>query len=149
MSPALLANLPHRDPFRFLSAVEELEPARRGVGSWLLRGDEDFFRGHFPGNPVVPGVLLAEALAQLSGLVAFAGDARDDSAPARLAQVSVKFQSGVVPPAKVRLESSLTKQMGGLYLFDVRAEAGGVVVASGTLMLAKAPADSARQGEHP
>jgi 3-hydroxyacyl-[acyl-carrier-protein] dehydratase len=152
MSMSVLDNLPHRKPFRFVSSVVELDAGRRGVGLWSLSGDEDFFGGHFPGNPVVPGVLLAEALAQVSGLVAFGGDgasgiaqggepdgtpSRAGRGPARLAQVSVKFQAGVVPPAEVRLESVLTKEMGGLYLFDVRADVGGVVAASGTLVLAR------------
>ncbi|HZW07212.1 MAG TPA: hypothetical protein VFF65_08810, partial [Phycisphaerales bacterium] len=116
-----------------------LEPGKRGVGVWRLRGDEPFFTGHFPGQPVVPGVLLAEALAQVSGLVAF-GNAEQTSQPARLAQVNVKFQAGVEPPAEVVLQSVLTKELSGLYLFDVRARVGDVAAASGTLVLAKAPA---------
>lgn len=138
MANSVLDNLPHRKPFRFVTSVETLEAGKSGVGLWSIIGDEDFFTGHFPGEPVVPGVLLAEALAQLSGLVAF-GSGCSDRQPARLAQVSVKFQSGVVPPAAVRLESSMTREMTGLYLFDVRALVSGVTAASGTLVLAKAP----------
>lgn len=133
-----LDNLPHREPFRFVSSIRELEAGQRGVGVWRVAGDEDFFAGHFPGNPVLPGVLLAEALAQLSGLVAFAAHDHVDGLSARLAQVSVKFHSGVVPPAEVRLESALLREMSGLYLFDVSARVDGVVVASGSLVLAKA-----------
>ncbi len=139
MLQTTLEKLPHRAPFLFVSSVEELEARRRGVATWHVRGDEGFLAGHFPANPVVPGVLLAEALAQLSGLVAFAGDEGGAEQAARLAQVNVKFQSSVVPPASVRLESTLTREMSGLYLFDVRAEVQGVVVAIGSLVLAKAP----------
>ncbi len=158
MHSRVLNNLPHRTPFRFVTSILELDAGRRGVGLWQIVGDEDFFAGHFPGNPLVPGVLLAEALAQVSGLVAFAGDdgVRLDHAgqpagersvePARLAQVSVKFQAGVVPPAEVWLESVLTREMSGLFLFDVRAEVGGVVAASGTLILAKSLDGNRAQG---
>ena len=151
----LLDNLPHRPPFRFVTSIEELEIGRRCAGVWRVRGDEEFFMGHFPGNPMVPGVLLAEALAQVSGLVPSGGigggsPAESDdpciSGAVRLAQVSVKFQAGVVPPAEVWLESVLTRTMAGLYLFDVRAEVGGVAVASGTLVLAEVPVGDRVQG---
>jgi len=137
MSRITVDNLPHRKPFRFLTSIEELDPGRRGVGSWQVRGDEDFFAGHFPGNPVLPGVLIAESLAQLSGLVAFASDAAAMTTAARLAHVNVKFPSGVAPPAAVRLQSAVAREMSGLYLFDVRADVQGVVVAAGSLVLAK------------
>ncbi|MBC7835827.1 MAG: 3-hydroxyacyl-[acyl-carrier-protein] dehydratase FabZ [Phycisphaerales bacterium] len=137
MSQVTVDNLPHRQPFLFLTTIEELEAGRHGVGKWQIRGDEDFFVGHFPGNPVLPGVLLAESLAQLSGLVAFAGDVTGVASAARLAQVNVKFQSGVVPPAEIRLETAVAREMSGLYLFDVRAEVLGVVVAIGSLVLAR------------
>ncbi len=138
MLDSALDNLPHREPFRFVTSIVELVRGIRGAGCWRVGGEEDFFAGHFPANPVVPGVLLAEALAQLSGLVAFADDAQGTVHAARLAQVNVKFQSGVVPPADIRLESTLTREMGGLYLFDVRAECKGLLVASGSLVLALA-----------
>lgn len=136
-----LDNLPHREPFRFVSSIEELEAGARGVGVWLVDGDEDFFAGHFPGNPVLPGVLLAEALAQLSGLVAFAAHECVSGQTARLAQVNVKFHLGVVPPAAVWLESVLVRVMSGLHLFDVRAKVDGVAVASGSLVLSSASAE--------
>ncbi len=135
MTINVLDNLPHRKPFRFVTSVEVLQPGVRASGTWRIGGDEDFFAGHFPGDPVVPGVLLAESLAQLSGLVAF-GDGAGGLRAARLAQVSVKFQMGVSPPALVRLESSLTKEMLGLVLFDVRATVNDSIAASGTLVLA-------------
>ena len=137
-----LQRLPHQEPFRFVSELTLVEPARRAVGVWRISGNEDFFRGHFPGEPIVPGVLLAEALAQLSGIVCGeeAGDRRSAvDGPSRLAQVSVKFHHAVTPPADVLLESSLTREMGGLWLFDVRAEVRGEPAASGTLVLARRP----------
>lgn len=67
---AALARLPHGPEFRFVDRVLSLEPGRTGVGEYQVRGDEAFLRGHFPGDPLMPGVLLVEALAQLAGIVA-------------------------------------------------------------------------------
>ena len=64
-----IGRLPHRKPFLFVSGIEALRTGESGIGIWSVRGDEDFFTGHFPGSPVLPGVLIAEGLAQLAGLV--------------------------------------------------------------------------------
>ena len=61
--------LPHRDPFLLLDDITELIPDKRAVGHWRPTGAEDFFRGHFPGIPVLPGVLIMEALAQAGAVV--------------------------------------------------------------------------------
>lgn len=67
--------IPHRHPFLFVDEVTELVPGRRASGLWRLTGDEDFFTGHFPGRPTLPGVLMCEAIAQL-GAVAVLSDER-------------------------------------------------------------------------
>ena len=67
--------LPHRPPFLFVDEVTELVPGERAAGRWHLSGDEWFFPGHFPGRPTLPGVLMAEAIAQL-GAIAVLTDAR-------------------------------------------------------------------------
>lgn len=74
-SEALVALLPHRPPFRFVDAVDELVVGQRCVSRYLVTGDEAFLAGHFPGNPVFPGVLQLEALAQ-SGAIAVLSDDR-------------------------------------------------------------------------
>lgn len=125
-----LAQLPHADPFRFVTNVTSVKPGESAEGAWLVKGSEDFFRGHFPGNPLVPGVLIAEALAQLSGI---AGAAKSRSG--MLAHVDVKFEKPVAPPATIILRSRLVATMGALQKFDVSARVNDAVVASGSITL--------------
>lgn len=70
-----IALLPHRPPFRFVDAVDELVPGEHAVARYLVTGDEAFLDGHFPGNPIFPGVIQLEALAQ-AGAIALLADAR-------------------------------------------------------------------------
>src|SRR3954469_15948759 len=65
--------LPHGPEFRFVDRITEMDPGKSGKGVYLVRGDEIFLRGHFPGHPLMPGVLLIEAVAQLAGCVGQAG----------------------------------------------------------------------------
>ena len=67
---AALESLPHGPEFRFVDEVVELDAGRSGVGIYRVRGDEAFLAGHFPGDPLMPGVILVEAIAQLAGVVA-------------------------------------------------------------------------------
>lgn len=66
--PAPAEVLPHRPPFLFLDELTSVQPGRLATGRWRLTGEEAFFRGHFPGRPTLPGVLIVEALAQLGGM---------------------------------------------------------------------------------
>ena len=136
----LLERLPHRPPFHFITRVESFEHGVRGRAQWHVGGDEDFFRGHFPGRPVVPGVLIVEALAQLAGLVGLhaAGTASRgaEQVGGRLAHVEVRFDRSVLPPAVIDLHAMLQRSFGQLFLFDVEASSAGIMVARGTLTVA-------------
>lgn len=138
----VLEALPHGDAFRFVDELAELEPRVRGAGVWKVRGDEWFFRGHFPppGVAIVPGVLIGEALAQVAGLVAFGGGASEGAGrgvAARLAQIDVKIRAAVRPPARIELSAALVREMGALVLLEVEARLSGEVVASGRVVLAR------------
>jgi 3-hydroxyacyl-[acyl-carrier-protein] dehydratase len=141
-----LAQLPHAEPFRFVSALTSAKPGESAEGTWNVTGSEDFFRGHFPGNPIVPGVLISEALAQLSGIAGTSGgDGGDDSGAGGagagsgksgvLAHVDVRFEKPVAPPATIALRSKLIATIGQLQKFDVLALVNNAVVASGSITL--------------
>jgi 3-hydroxyacyl-[acyl-carrier-protein] dehydratase len=132
----LLDKLPHGEAFRFVSRVDEIEPGVSGRGVWSVKGDEGFFTGHFPGQPIVPGVLLGEALAQMSGLVALAHEKGEAAGNAFLAQLDIRLKRPVVPPAEIVLESTLTRHVRVLTQFDVKATVDGKPVALGALTLA-------------
>jgi 3-hydroxyacyl-[acyl-carrier-protein] dehydratase len=130
-----LARLPHQAPFRFVSRIVELREGDSAEGVWSVAGSESFFAGHFPGQPLVPGVLIAEALAQLSGLagpnVAVGGGGEEG----KLAHVDIRFEKAAAPPVEVVLKTKLARVMGALQQFDVEASAAGEVLARGSLTL--------------
>ena len=125
-----LARLPHADPFRFVTAIEHVATDDRVTAVWDVTGAEAFLAGHFPGRPIVPGVLIAEALAQAAGLTAGPGDTAG-----KLAHVDVRFDRPVTPPARVVLHAKLVRKVVSLRQYDVSAVVGGVTVARGTLAL--------------
>lgn len=135
--------LPHRPPFLFVDRVVELEMGKRIIAERDLLPDEPFFAGHFPGRPIMPGVLVSEALAQASGLLV--GASMDKANPPLknqpppvfyLASANIKFILPAKPGQTLRLESLLKKEYARLFLFDVAASVGGNPTAKGTLTLA-------------
>ena len=136
----LLQRLPHRDPFRFLSRITRINAGESGEAVWSLGGNEPFFAGHFPGNPLVPGVLIAEAMAQLSGLVGPTA-----SNEGKLVHVDVLFDRPVAPPAEIVLTSRHLRTIGILQQFEVSAAVGQESVARGMLTLSR-PREGARGG---
>jgi 3-hydroxyacyl-[acyl-carrier-protein] dehydratase len=115
----------HGTEFRFVDRLHSLIPGERGVGEYLVRGDEPFLRGHFSGDPMFPGVLLIEAAAQLAGIVA-----QDDkaAAPAGLritALRNAKIFGTARPGETILLEARITGRPGKLIQAQATASVGG------------------------
>lgn len=131
--------LPHRDPFLFIDAVEECEIGKRTKAVWHIREDLPFFKGHFPGRPILPGVLMAEALAQ-AGAIAIL---QADKYKGRLAVFGgidkMRFRGMVTPPCDLILETEITRlaSIGGKGIG--RASVDGKVVCEGEILFAFAP----------
>lgn len=127
--------LPHREPFVFLQEVLYLDPGQSGRARQTFTGKEDFFRGHFPGEPLVPGVLLTEAIAQLAGMVA--GATASGVRFYLTAIKQMKFPEPVGPRQPLDIEVRLLGRMGELWQFEgsvFKVEDGGVV-AEGVVVL--------------
>ncbi len=129
-----LSRLPHGKDFRFITRVIEVRPGEIARAIWSLKGDEPFFAAHFPGKPIVPGVLIAEALAQLSGI---AGPA-DAPPKGMLAHLDVRFESPAAPPVEIELASKIVGVRGPLQMNEVSAHVGSIVLARGTITLHRA-----------
>lgn len=103
--------LPHRYPFLLVDRVLELDPDRRIVGIKNVTVNEPFFQGHFPGRPVMPGVLIIEAMAQVGGLLAFKSLGRAKKPVVYLTGVDgAKFRKPVVPGDRIRFEIDVVKK---------------------------------------
>lgn len=135
------AHLPHGPGFRFVTAVDERRVLENGAtygqGHWQLTGTEPFFDHHFPGQPVVPAVLLIESLAQFCGLIHYVADADQEPVPAGIAAVDVRVLRPVTPPQTIALEATSREVAGVLTRFDVCARVGGQRVARGSLHMAR------------
>lgn len=130
----LALGLPHREPFVFVDAVTELAAGERASGVKTFAAGDPVFRGHFPGEPIVPGVLLAEALAQLAGIAA-------GEAGLRLAAVkAMKFPAAARPEETIELRAVKAGAVGGLWQFSVEARVAERTVAEGMIVLAAASA---------
>lgn len=130
MDPISLG-LPHRAPFVFVDEVTSLEKGAAALGTKTFRGDEAFFAGHFPGDPIVPGVILTEALAQMAGIAAAEEGTRFLLSAVRV----MKFPRAARPGERIELRATMAGGMGGLLSFDVRAMVGHDMVAEGQIIL--------------
>ncbi len=138
-----LSRLPHGPEFRFLDRLLELEPGKRGVGAYTLRGDEPFLRGHFPGDPLLPGVLLIEAAAQLAGVVAQSDPGIPPLRGLKLTALrGVKILGSARPGETLRVEAEVTGRMGNLVQAAARVELhGGGWMATAELTLSGTAGD--------
>jgi beta-hydroxyacyl-ACP dehydratase FabZ len=105
--------LPHRYPFLLVDRVTELEGFRRAVGLKNVSVNEPFFQGHYPDQPIMPGVLILEAMAQLAGLLLLRKLELSGKVPVLLSIDRVKFRRAVVPGDQIRMEAVTQRLSGG------------------------------------
>lgn len=137
----IMKRIPHRYPFLLVDRVLELEPGKRGVGIKNVTVNEPFFQGHFPGIPIMPGVLIIEAMAQL-GAVIVLGMPENQGKLALFAGIDkVRFRRQVVPGDQLRLEVEMTRLRGSIGKGKGRAFVDGELAVEGEIMFALVDAD--------
>jgi len=149
ISPAdihrIMQLLPHRFPFLLVDRVLECEPGGTIRALKNVTVNEPYFPGHFPENPVMPGVVILEALAQVCGLLAFAtvDKAPDESTSLFFVGIDkARFRQPVQPGDQLVLEANFLRRIRDIWRFDTRALVGGNVVADARMMVATAGKES-------
>jgi beta-hydroxyacyl-ACP dehydratase FabZ len=126
--------IPHRYPFLLVDKIIECDDDSRIVGIKSVTINEPFFQGHFPEFPVMPGVLIVEAMAQVACILAMRVLKKEGSSSVFFTGIDgVKFRKPVVPGDVLRLELTKTKQRGELFRFDGKALVEGKVVTQGSI----------------
>jgi 3-hydroxyacyl-[acyl-carrier-protein] dehydratase len=134
-----LRQLPHGPEFRFVDCLLELDPGRRGAGEYRVRGDEAFLQGHFPGQPIMPGVILVEAVAQLAGVVAQCDPHVPPLPGLKLTAIRAAVPKIFAAPGEtLTLRAEITGRMGNLVQARGCAETGGRVLLQTDVVLAGA-----------
>ncbi len=127
--------LPHRYPFLMVDRVIEMEPGKRIVGIKNVTINEPFFQGHFPGHPVMPGVLIVEAMAQVAGILAYLSS--DDEIRSKVCYFmsidNARFRKPVIPGDLLRLEMESTMNRRGIWGFNGKAYVDDKLVADAEL----------------
>jgi len=135
----VLAQLPHRYPFLLVDRVIECVPGKRIHAIKNVTVNEPFFPGHFPQRPVMPGVMILEALAQAAGILAFktAGVVPDENSRFYFVGIDrARFRKPVEPGDQLALKATLERTMRGIWKFATVAEVDGSEVCSATMMVA-------------
>ena len=128
--------IPHRQPFLLIDTIEELEPGKRAVGTKCVSYNEPYFAGHFPQEPVMPGVLIVEALAQVGAAAILSQSAFQGKTAYFAAINSAKFRQKVVPGDVLRLETEIIKVKGPIGIGEAKAYVGDRLVVEAQLTFA-------------
>jgi 3-hydroxyacyl-[acyl-carrier-protein] dehydratase len=121
--------LPHRYPFLLVDKIIEIIPGTKAVGIKNVTFNEEFFQGHFPGYPIMPGVLIVEALAQVAGILAFHSGATPGKSVYFMSIEKAKFRKPVVPGDQLKLETNILQHRGNVWKFSGHAIVEDKVVA--------------------
>ena len=131
--------LPHRYPFLLVDRVLEITAGESIVAYKNLTVNEAFFNGHFPGNPIFPGVMLLEAMAQAAGILGFysQGKTNEDGSTYYFAGAdNLRFRRPCVPGDRVMLRASVISQRRGIWKFDVSSDVEGELAGAATILCA-------------
>jgi len=136
--------LPHRYPFLLIDRVIESEPDKSLSALKNVTVNEPFFQGHFPGQPIMPGVLILEAMAQATGLLSFSSmnDGHESKLYMLVGIDKVRFRGQVVPGDQLILNVLLKRSMRGIDMFECKALVDGTVVAEAELMCSSQDRDT-------
>ena len=136
----ILKLLPHRYPFLLIDRVLDYKPDSHLIGIKNVTHNEPYFTGHFPQRPIMPGVLILEAMAQATGILAFKTVGRTPDANSLYYLVGVdeaRFKRPVEPGDQLRLEVKCLKRMRGIWKFDCKASVGDEMVCTAVIMCAE------------
>ena len=143
MSPdltAALRALPHGAAFRFIDELTSLRPGHEATGRYLVRGDEAFLAGHFPGNPMMPGVVLIEAIAQLGGVVVQTDPEIAPLSELRLTGVrAAKILGAALPGEHLEIRAKIEGRLGGLVQVEGEVSGPHGVLATAKVTLSGTP----------
>lgn len=128
--------IPQREPFLMIDEIEEYTPGESAIAYKYVDQEEHYFKGHFPGNPIMPGVLIVEALAQ-TGAVAILSEKENKGKNALFGGIDkLRFKKTVLPGDKLKLEVKIIKRKGPVGIGEAIATIDGKVVAKGELTFA-------------
>ncbi|OGQ12400.1 MAG: 3-hydroxyacyl-[acyl-carrier-protein] dehydratase FabZ [Deltaproteobacteria bacterium RBG_19FT_COMBO_46_12] len=134
----ILKNLPHSFPFRMIDRIIEIEKGRRAIALKNVSIDEPHFSGHFQNDPVMPGVLILEAMAQTGGLAFQSSFEKEEGIPVLAAVEEFRLKRRAIPGDQLIIEAEVLHVFSNLAKVRVLARVVGELVAEGTLVLAKA-----------
>ena len=130
----IMGVLPHRYPFLLVDSLEEVEEGQKVIGYKNVTINEPFFQGHFPDHPIMPGVLIIEAMAQVGGAYAAVVDSVGDGKVTYFAGIDkVRFRKPVLPGDVLRMELAIMSKRRGIYQFEGKAYVGETLVAQAEL----------------
>ncbi|KHJ54336.1 3-hydroxyacyl-ACP dehydratase FabZ [Aureimonas sp. OT7] len=139
----IMALLPHRYPFLLVDRIIEIDGDRSAIGIKNVTASEPQFQGHFPGNPVMPGVLIIEGMAQTAGAICTRGLGGMPALVYLMTVDNAKFRKPVVPGDRLEYHVSQVKKRGNIWRFDCVAKVDGVKVAEATVSAMVAQAEAA------
>ena len=114
--------IPHRSPFLFVDECAIIEKGKKGIATKIFNDDEYFFQGHFPDNPIVPGVVLIEALAQTAGIVVSESISKDENKSVLFMSIyKAKFRKPVLPNYKIKFYVEMMNNIKNVYKFAGKA----------------------------